>query len=59
MGLDDVVALVFDAEVLLEGFYAHEGADNLTIQALAKRCEVDDQGPQYSWIVESDSAAEG
>lgn len=42
---DDVVALVFDAEVLLEGLYAHEGADNLPVQTLAERGEVDDQCP--------------
>lgn len=59
MCLDDVVALVLDTEVLLEGLYAHEGADNLSVQALAERCEVDDQCPQDSWVVKSDSTPEG
>lgn len=42
---DDVVALVLDTEVLLEGLYTHEGADDLPVQTLAERCEVDDQCP--------------
>lgn len=45
MCFDDVVALVLDAEVLLERLYAHEGADDLPVQTLAERGEVDDQCP--------------
>lgn len=59
MGFDDVLALVLDTEVVLEWLYAHEGANDLPIQALAERCEVDDQCPQDGRVVELDSAAEG
>lgn len=59
MRLDDVLAVEGDAELPLERFNSHEGTDDLAVESLTDGGEVDEKGPQHSWIVKLEGRPEG